>query len=75
MINEIKFAVSGVGQDILGFTADDVGLHSVRGSLAMLMYLAKEPVYTIMLVGRWSSDAFLAYIKKQIKEFTRGVST
>ena len=51
MINEIKFAVSGVGQDILGFTADDVGLHSVRGSLAMLMYLAKEPVYTIMLVG------------------------
>ena len=41
----------------------------------MLMYLAKEPVYTIMLVGRWSSDAFLAYIEKQIKEFTRGVST
>ena len=41
----------------------------------MLMYLAKEPVYTIMLVGRWSSDAFLAYIEKQIKEFTRGVSS
>ena len=75
MINEIKFVVSGTGQEILGFTADDVGLHSVRGSLAMLMYLAKEPVYTIMLVGRWSSDAFLAYIEKQIKEFTKGVST
>ena len=39
------------------------------------MYLAKEPVYTIMLVGRWSSDAFLAYIEKQIKEFTKGVSS
>ena len=41
----------------------------------MMMYLAKEPIYTIMLIGRWSSDAFLAYIKKQIKEFIKGVST
>ncbi|KAL7473985.1 hypothetical protein ACHAWX_000001 [Stephanocyclus meneghinianus] len=41
----------------------------------MLMYLAKEPVYTIMLIGRWSSDAFLAYIEKQVKEFTKGVSS
>ena len=40
-----------------------------------MVYLAKEPVYTIMLIGRWSSDAFLAYIEKQIKEFTKGVST
>ena len=75
MINEIKFVVSGTGQEILGFTADNVGLHSVHGSLAMLMYLAKEPVYTIILVGRWSSDAFLAYIEKQIKKFTKGVSS
>ena len=72
---EIKAAVSAIGEDVLGFTPDDVGAHSPRASLAMLMYLAKEPVYTIMLIGRWSSDAFLAYIEKQIKEFTKGVST
>ena len=75
MIIEIKFAVTGVGERVLGFTKDDVGAHSPRASLAMLMYLAKEPVYTIMLVGRWSSDAFLAYIEKQIKEFSKGVSS
>ena len=28
-----------------------------------------------MLTGRWSSDAFLAYIEKQVKEFTQGVSS
>ena len=28
-----------------------------------------------MLIGRWGSDSFLAYIKKQVKEFTRGVSS
>ena len=49
MINGIKFAVSGAAQDNLGIAADEVGLHSVHSSLA----LAKEPGYTIMLVGRW----------------------
>jgi hypothetical protein len=72
---DIRAAVDAIGPDILGFTSDDVGTHSVRSSLAMMMYLAKEAIYTIMLVGRWSSDAFLAYIEKQIKEFTRGVSS
>ena len=28
-----------------------------------------------ILVGRWNSDEFLAYTEKQVKEFTRGVST
>lgn len=40
----------------------------------MAMYLAGVPVYTIMLLGRWSSDAFLHYIHKQVKEFSNGVS-
>ena len=40
----------------------------------MMMDLAKDPTYTIMLIGRWSSDVFLAYIKKQVKEFRKGAS-
>lgn len=75
MLADIRAAVAFIGKDVLGFGPEDVGNHSVRASLAMMMYLAKEPVYTIMLVGRWSSDAFLSYIEKQIKEFTRGVSS
>ena len=72
---DLRLSVDAIGPDVLGFTGDDVGTHSVRSSLAMMMYLAKEQIYTIMLVGRWSSDAFLSYIKKQVKEFTRGVSS
>ena len=71
---DIRAAVSAIGPAVLGFTAQDVGTHSVRSSFAMMAYLAKEPVYTIMLIGRWSSTAFLRYIEKQVKEFTRGVS-
>ena len=37
------------------------------------MYLAGVPVYTIMLIGRWSSNAFLRYIHKQVKQFLKGV--
>jgi len=40
----------------------------------MAMYLAGVPVFTIMLLGRWSSNAFLRYIRKQVKEFSRGIS-
>jgi hypothetical protein len=32
-------------------------------------------VFTIMLMGRWSSNAFLRYIRKQVKEFSHGVSS
>ena len=28
-----------------------------------------------MLIGRWNSDAFLLYIRKQVQEFTSGVSS
>ncbi len=40
----------------------------------MAMYLGKCLVYTIMLIGRWSSNAFLQYIRKQVMEFSHNVS-
>jgi len=57
-----------------GIQPTDVGLHSLRASAAMAMYLNEVPVYTIMLLGRWSSDAFLRYIRKQVTEFSNNVS-
>ena len=57
-----------------GIPAEDTGLHSPRSSAAMAMYLNDVPTCTIMLVGRWSSDAFLRYIRKQVAEFSNGVS-
>jgi hypothetical protein len=60
--------------DSYGLAPKDVGLHSIRSSAAMGMYLNGIPVYTIMLLGRWSSDAFLRYIRKQVTEFSNNVS-
>jgi len=38
----------------------------------MAMYLTNTPIYMIMLIGRWTSDAFLHYIRLQVQDFTRG---
>jgi hypothetical protein len=40
----------------------------------MALFLAKAEVSKIMLIGRWSSDAFLAYIRPQVDEWTSGMS-
>ena len=57
-------AVNNIGIDKLGFKGKDIGRHSVRSEVAMEMYLAKIPNFSIMMTGRRSSDAFLKYIRK-----------
>jgi hypothetical protein len=74
LLKRLRMAATAIGKDKLGFTANQIGLHSARGRAAMAMYLAGVPVFTIMLLGCWSSDAFLRYIRKQVKEFSSGIS-
>ena len=63
-----------VVEDILGLKAKEVVVHSIRLGVAMPMYLGKCPVYTIMIIVRWSSDGFLLYIRKQVEQFSHNVS-
>jgi hypothetical protein len=65
--------ISSVDFKGLGLDPKRIGLHSLRLSAAMAMYLNGVPVYTIMLLSRWSSDAFLRYIRKQVESFGSGV--
>ena len=74
MLSALRRAVDTLGKDRLGYTSAEIGTHSLRSGAAMAMYLDNTPTYTIMLLGRWSSDAFLRYIRKQIQEFSDGVS-
>jgi hypothetical protein len=52
-----------------------LGLHSIRCSAAMALVLGCIPVYQIMLLGRWKSDAFLSYVRTQVHALTDGVSS
>ena len=75
VLDRIRTAVRLLGKDSLGFTEDEVGTHSNRSGGAMGMYLAGTPVYTIMLLGRWSSDALMRYIRKQVLDMSHGISS
>jgi hypothetical protein len=75
ILDRIRSAVKYLGKEKLGFNEDDVGTHSNRSGGAMGMFLSGTPVYTIMLLGRWSSDAFMRYIRKQVLSMSHGISS
>ena len=74
-VDKIRASATVIGEDVLGCHPSEFGSHSIRSGAAMAMCLNDVPTYTIMLVGRWSSDAFLKCIRRQVQEFTSGVST
>jgi hypothetical protein len=73
VINALRDVVGAIGEARLGIKKEDVGTHLIRLGAAMAMYLGECPVF-MMLSGRWSSDAFLCYIRKQVMEFSQNVA-
>jgi hypothetical protein len=72
--SKLRAIVELIGEESLGFQKDDIGLHSIRSGGAMAMFLSGTSVIIIMRIGRWSSEAFLEYIRDQVENFTCGVS-
>ena len=72
MVQALQAAVESVGEDKLGIKKEDVdvGTHILSDPVA----IADCPVFTIMMIGRWSSDAFLRYIRKQVEQFSHSIS-
>jgi hypothetical protein len=63
--NALQDAVKAIGEDTLYISIDEIGTHSIRSGAAMVMFLGGCSVSLIMMIGCWSSDAFLRYIHKQ----------
>jgi len=74
ILMKIRAAVKILGHEILGFHPNEVGTHSNRSGGAMGMFLAGTPVYTIILMGRCSSDAFMRYLRKQVLSLSHGIT-
>ena len=60
----LRTAAVVLGEETLSFKLNEIGTHSIWVGVAMAMHLAEVPVYTVMIIGRWSSDTFLRYIRK-----------
>ena len=74
MVAVLRAAAEALGENKFGFKNSEIGTHSIRSGVAMTMFLGEIPVYTIMMIGRWSSDAFLKYIRKQVEQFSHNVA-
>jgi hypothetical protein len=72
--NALPNTMGAIGKDALAISRNEIRTHSIHLGLVMAMYLGKCPVYTILLISRWSSNAFLWYIRKQVMEFSHNVS-
>jgi hypothetical protein len=72
--SKLRAVVDVLGEVKLGFSKDNIGLHSIHSGRAMAMFLSGTSVIIIMHVGCWSSEAFLEYIRNQVETFTKGVS-
>ena len=70
----LRSIVTIMGVEELGVQPEDIGLHSLRSGGAMAMFLSGISTIVIQRVGRWSSEAFLEYIREQVESFTAGVS-
>ena len=63
------------GLKTFGFDAADIGTKSLRSGAAMSLFLMNHSVDKIMMLGRWSSAAFLVYIRPQVLEWTNNMSS
>jgi hypothetical protein len=62
------------GKPIFGFTPKEIRNQSLRSGAAMALFLKNHLTAKIMILGRWSSDAFLVYIRPQVLEWTNNMS-
>jgi hypothetical protein len=70
----LQDAILAIGEDTLHIAANEIGTHSISSGAAMAMFLGGCPVFLIMMISCWSSNAFLRYIREQVEEFNHDVS-
>ena len=62
------------GEERIGFSHKEVGTQSLRSGFSMELFLARVYPETIMIIGRWSRNAFLQYIRIQVTNLSKVIS-
>jgi hypothetical protein len=62
----LRFTVKEKPHLHFGYDYQHIGTHSIRSGAAMALYLADTHPHKIMLLGRWSSDAFILYLRPEV---------
>ena len=51
-----------------------IGTHSIRTSFANILHSVGISKTTVMLIGRWASDAYLRYLRYNLADFSKHIS-
>lgn len=70
VLTALRSTVRTIGSKELGFSHSEIGTHSLRSGGAMALYLGGCGEAAIKLTGRWKSDSFMKYIRKQVQQFS-----
>ena len=71
LIRLLRLTCSRYGREKgYGIAEHELGTRSIRSGAAMALFLRDHSVEKIMILGRWTSDAFLVYIRPQVLEWT-----
>ena len=73
--NSLRAGTIYFGEKRLGLSHKEVGTHSIWSGSVMELYMAKVYPETIMIMRRWASSAFLRYIRIQVSDLSKGIST
>jgi hypothetical protein len=69
----VTFANSRWAQTF-GFHIREIDNRSIRSGAAMALFMKDHLTAKIMILGRWSLDAFLVYIRHQVVEWANNMS-
>lgn len=69
LLERLCQVAAAIGKHKLGFIPNQLGLHSACSGAAMAMYLAGVPIFTIMLLGRLSSETFVLSAKVWVNKW------
>ena len=75
VLDYLRGTAAAIGKARLGFDPSEIGNKSIRSGACMAWFLANHPVEHIKMMGRWDSEAWLDYIRTQVMEFCKGMSS
>ena len=70
VVKWLKTARTLMGESHPTLAVEKLGTRSIRSGAAMALFMKNTDTERIKILGRWSSDAFLVYIRPQILEWT-----
>jgi hypothetical protein len=74
MLLFLRETAEALSEDKVSYMAAQIGNKSIRSGCAMALFINNTSVTMIMMAGCWSSDAFLAYIRPQVLEWSGNLS-